>query len=118
MNVPAIPVIVPLILGNDSTLLCAEDSTLLTVSNSFPHYLWSNGDTTQSAYHHPGLPYVTIRDTNGCAVNSAPFNVPHFPLMPCMFQGCTIFVMATVHSLPQCLALPIIYGVTAIPEFQ
>ncbi|MBK9477424.1 MAG: gliding motility-associated C-terminal domain-containing protein [Bacteroidetes bacterium] len=87
VNVPAIPVIVPLILGNDSTLLCAEDSTLLTVSNSFPHYLWSNGDTTQSAYHHPGLPYVTIRDTNGCAVNSAPFNVPHFPLMPLYVSG-------------------------------
>lgn len=87
VNVPAIPVNIPVILGNDSTLLCAEDSTLLTVSTTFPHYLWSNGDTTQSAYLQPGQPFVTIRDTNGCAVNSAPFHVPHFPLIPLYVSG-------------------------------
>ncbi len=87
VHVGSIPVTIPIIQGNSSTQLCPEDSTLLTVSNNFPYYIWSNGDTSKSSYQLPGNPYVTIVDTNGCEVQSTPFTVPQFPMKPLLISG-------------------------------
>ncbi len=87
VSIYALPVIVPQIIGNDSTIICKNDSTLLLVSSAFPKYMWSNGDTTQSAYLNGGFVHVTITDTNGCKVKSPDFIVPHFPVTPLFISG-------------------------------
>lgn len=87
VQVGNIPVTIPVIQGNNTTQLCLEDSALLTVTTSFPQYIWSNGDTTQSAYLHPGFPFVTVIDTNGCAVKSATFHLPQFQMQPLLVLG-------------------------------
>ncbi len=87
ISVAAIPVTVPIISGNDSTLICKRDSTLFQVLSSFPNYLWNNGDTTQTAYLPPGIINVLITDTNGCKVKSANAFVPNFQLQPVNILG-------------------------------
>jgi gliding motility-associated-like protein len=87
VHIGSIPVTQPIIIGNSTTKLCPEDSTLLTVSTDFPFYNWSNGDTSKSSYHHPGNSFVTIIDTNGCSVQSPPFVVPQFIIKPLQIAG-------------------------------
>ncbi|MGA2296603.1 MAG: YCF48-related protein [FCB group bacterium] len=49
------------------TSICEGDSALLSVSPSFPFYIWSTGDTTNFiTVYKDGNYTVTVTDTNGC----------------------------------------------------
>jgi hypothetical protein len=54
------------IIGN--TIICAGDSTLLTLTNKFSEYFWSTGDTTEAIYaKEEGWVSVLVIDENGCS---------------------------------------------------
>lgn len=47
--------------------IAGADSTRLCATPVYPHYLWSNNDTTQCIYVlNEGLFYVTVTDSNNC----------------------------------------------------
>ncbi len=54
------------ITGN--TIICAGDSTLLTLTNQFAEYYWSTGDTSASVYiKDEGWVSIFAVDENGCS---------------------------------------------------
>jgi hypothetical protein len=63
------------ITGNTS--ICKGDSSLLSLTTRFEHYIWSTGDTTASIYaKERGLYTVRTIDSNGCkSSNSIYINV-------------------------------------------
>lgn len=56
---------VPDVIGKQT--FCDKDSTVLSVSNVFRSFKWSNGDTTRSVIaKQSGTYFVTVTDVNGC----------------------------------------------------
>lgn len=53
------------------SFVCAGESTVLTATGGYPHYLWSTGqDTPDIEVSEQGLYCVTVTDTTGCANTS------------------------------------------------
>ncbi|GAB4253900.1 MAG: hypothetical protein Kow0079_09860 [Vicingaceae bacterium] len=63
-NVYGIPNPKPTITGN--LHYCNDDSTMLSVTQTYDSYLWNNGDTLPSIQSGTGTVIVQVTDTNGC----------------------------------------------------
>ena len=61
-------------------VMCSGDSILLSATGGFSRYLWSNGDSTATAWIHNNGPItVTAFDASGCPNKSTPVNVQTDP---------------------------------------
>jgi len=65
--------IVPVIIGDDHT--CFDETAVISTSQGFFNYDWSNADTTRINTVLPGSYTVTTTDSNGCIATSQPFVV-------------------------------------------
>ncbi|MES2388879.1 MAG: IPT/TIG domain-containing protein [Bacteroidota bacterium] len=70
----------PIVAGGNPTF-CQGDSVRLRVTQTFAHYLWSNGDTTSTIIVRTSGSYsVTVFNANGCAsFRSNPTAITVFP---------------------------------------
>ncbi|MBL0047540.1 MAG: gliding motility-associated C-terminal domain-containing protein [Bacteroidetes bacterium] len=103
VSIGAYQTTIPIISGNDTTVICKADSTLFQVIGNYPHYLWSNGDTTQAAFLQPGFVQVQTTDSNGCKVKSAGTNIPGLPSYPVSISGIKVICpedSITLHADP------------------
>jgi len=72
----------PLPVVTTGTLPCNTAPAVLTTTTPglYTSFLWSNGSTHDTAHVHvsPPLITVTVHDTNGCVITSAPYTVAAF----------------------------------------
>ncbi len=62
-----------------ATTICMEDTTAL-IANTAKYYLWSNGDTNQTAYVSDAGSYtVTVIYPGGCSSTSNPKTISQYP---------------------------------------
>lgn len=73
MVVEPLPVVITGILA-----VCNGDLAVLTTTNLFVNYNWSNSSANDSIFVPTGIYSVTVTDINSCVITSPPFNVNTF----------------------------------------
>jgi hypothetical protein len=80
LNFHPIPVVT---VNADTTIFCANDSTLICATSGFPTYTWNDGQTDSCRYANlAGNYYVSVTDNNGCTAISNRVAITVYPLPP------------------------------------
>lgn len=91
-TVRVVPIPTPAV-SPDDTIICASDSTLVSVSGSYTSYLWNNGDTRPYTYlRNAGGYWLTVTDAAGCTAesNRGQLSVHPTPPVSIVVQGDTL----------------------------